>query len=589
MSTDIVVHGEQISREDFLPVNERSPYWSSFWRIFVEHRDRKRPHTRTGYGKPWYAEAARKNLLLLRYHLDLDGENEIRASQGWKPKYPDGFWLGMPHGERTRVALVDIDNHNETWGSYPYIGRQVAINALTLDYLRLLKRTFDVLPFTLWCLSSKTYGVYALDVFDSPHNSRSVHNHHTQILQQHGLHHEVYPLGGRNNRLPFGLDFVTLGEAGPIHDFDPQMDNLLSRRVKPSWEAVYHGLVAEWIKDIERLVSCPTGVRNFRLADYHQRLDQFAEWEHYGFEIEEPHPVSIAIPETPSRASRSQPKASPLPWKVWKGQRTWIQRCVDLAKEGLPVPDCLYEAVVELAKWLLHIELPQGDDNHEVVVDTLMVWLKNKNNGMSSRLEDGEVASVRNQVERIVALSSTSKDFQGIFRRIRAKRCDGKYKQLINLLPILQGVVDQERDNVVLAEQNFFNPRETTENGPQGIEKREKRVLLSAPIMEQDRTPLADRLKPLLAKKKDARQRQLEFCNKLVGFLQDNLNEASIPQEIISSFGYAHHKQQDQAIKLLIKGNVITQEVRRYGEVRRFKLIEAPGGDERLLRGVDAA
>ena len=116
----------------------------------------------------------------------------------------------------------------------------------------------------------------------------------------------------------------------------------------------------------------------------------------------------------------------------------WVER---MARIGLVEDDTMAEVAFELAKWLLWVELYGEDDREARAVELLRRYVLVKHNGFVTRLNDGKEGEVLSQVERIVEgaceMPSGSKE---LFLRIRLKRQQGRYRRLIEIVPILEGV-----------------------------------------------------------------------------------------------------------------------------------------------------
>jgi hypothetical protein len=115
----------------------------------------------------------------------------------------------------------------------------------------------------------------------------------------------------------------------------------------------------------------------------------------------------------------------------------WVER---MAKLGLVEEDSMAEVVFELAKWLLWIELFGEDDREARTIELLQCYVMEKHNGLVTRLNEGKQDEVLSHVRRIVeGAGSMSAESKELFLRVRQKRERREYKQLIQIVPILEG------------------------------------------------------------------------------------------------------------------------------------------------------
>jgi hypothetical protein len=120
-------------------------------------------------------------------------------------------------------------------------------------------------------------------------------------------------------------------------------------------------------------------------------------------------------------------------------EQGWVERIVSLAKHGLCEPDSVGNAVCELAKWLVWVELADMPmtDRLSRTEALLTEWVSLKHNGFSTRWNNGDRDSVINQIGR--AVQAVVDQDADVFRRLRDKRQTGLYRTNIEVAPLLLG------------------------------------------------------------------------------------------------------------------------------------------------------
>lgn len=124
---------------------------------------------------------------------------------------------------------------------------------------------------------------------------------------------------------------------------------------------------------------------------------------------------------------------------VFHGQ--WAKLCHHLAVNGLPEEDSIYQAVHELALWLYFVELFEvaESDRFEQVAQLLLAYVRKKHNGFVTRINDGQIEEVENQILRILksTIGNCSENGKALFADLRQKRSAGLYVDTWRLAPLM--------------------------------------------------------------------------------------------------------------------------------------------------------
>ena len=127
-------------------------------------------------------------------------------------------------------------------------------------------------------------------------------------------------------------------------------------------------------------------------------------------------------------------KTSSVKPKSKSGKRDYWTKLTELALNGLPEPDDLFNYSCQLARGLLFRDYFNDDNRHELAVKEIMSWLDNKNNGEVTRIKTGRRYLIEEEVKRAVSLadSITAQAVRDYWASIRKN--DLIYPQRVELL-----------------------------------------------------------------------------------------------------------------------------------------------------------
>lgn len=487
---DEVEHREML-RELTLPLREVFPEELAVYEEwFVKFFPKSRHYVRKGYDSPFYEvkykktgrpvplyeerlhELLEKHLDYERYGDHLYAHRRKDYEQYFRPE--KRLWLGMLAGRRTQVGCLDIDcsplggskKHTDL-GWYRFSDKSPVMPAkrCTLSYLRKLKAIYDRFrTFDVWCISSESLGMHAWHRFDRPMPTEDVVRYFEKGIRDLGLDGvEVYPRFGRCLRRPFGADYRTIIPA--THERACHIDKV-------------RGGLTCWIEQIQHFVN--PGPRpsfdEILKALYVSFVNQLLNWQRYSYN-DKRHPIDVQAEFANLQAVMRQAKAGnfdegqePLPspgqlitnplhpqpkrekapasasgvsGSVFENVpgRTWPQKVLGLARQGLPASGTLGKVAYEFAKWLLWVEYHGVVDKQPRAVGEIVAWLRRKHNGHSRRMALGDIVEVERQVANAVeqARKINRPESLGLFANIRRKRDAGRYKVTINIGPLLRG------------------------------------------------------------------------------------------------------------------------------------------------------
>ena len=121
--------------------------------------------------------------------------------------------------------------------------------------------------------------------------------------------------------------------------------------------------------------------------------------------------------------------------KTINRNQKWVQFCLFLAHHGFPCHDHFLEVVSTLAKWLAFYECYDLLPDRTHIKELLRTFCLSKNNGYITRLEEGRVNEVLDNVDRIVDDVIDGEDDEGkrIFEEMRMKRDSGQYPEVYEI------------------------------------------------------------------------------------------------------------------------------------------------------------
>ncbi|HBN78431.1 MAG TPA: hypothetical protein DD473_22000 [Planctomycetaceae bacterium] len=389
-------------------------------------------------------------------HLDQDHWREYHEHHDFPCGRPtEFFWIAQNMPKRVSFHAIDADSKN----CVGWIGEGTPDNPVTpvmemgIDHFQNLKAIYDAFPDRIWCITSETLG---LDIIER-HRMRSsfeVHESTKRGLNRIGLGHvEVHPMSGRCKRRPFGEHYRTITSDNVLTTWQNQLDYFDNPGQTPSFRHIALTLIVALKNQWDDWLNNPYGHRN-RGIDVPAEVDrlrtiarQVEEWLDAGCPSETRTIVSMSGQElnNEQEANNSGFTPQPFDYSVLRGGQ-WAKTLKDIARNGLPAEDSLGPIVFEMAKWLWWIELfdlPEPE-RHSRVMKLLIDFVSQKHNGMSSRINNGQLGDVNAQVLRcVVSASSLNVPYpdksKQLFTRLRTKRESGKYLHLIKIVPVLEG------------------------------------------------------------------------------------------------------------------------------------------------------
>lgn len=199
-----------------------------------------------------------------------------------------------------------------------------------------------------------------------------------------------------------GQGGVTLSGRGILRHFADQMGHYLDPSPLPPFVDVVAMLIDLWVDQHAHLASCyseedlrpwePRIDLPGKIARMNERIGRIREWVAGGC----PDEPGEAVATTKTKGMvRKSPKPGCGAGQHWpdecrKPHMKWLDRVHRLASEGLWLPDTLNPALLDLATWLLAVELHDAGDRDERVERLLEVFCAARHNGMSDRLEGVE-------------------------------------------------------------------------------------------------------------------------------------------------------------------------------------------------------
>jgi hypothetical protein len=453
--------------------------WIRYW-------PKKHFIVKRAYDQPWFhalkkvKEGPRPYLPLYpalaiehaEHHLDATTWMWWKQRQGYDRATDDSFWLGMSMPKKSTHAFLDIDTK-------PYLvqwhqplqyhkAKQTAprtpVMNLPLDHFKTLRKLYDHFPERIWAVSSATLGLYAVTTFTQPLDALWIHSQLKKQLAAVGLSQlEVHPMPGRSFRRPFGRDFVTITPEGPLTAWWEQLDYWEFDRRTPSFREIsivlLELMVRQWLTsgfqgDTRSIVDWLNGSE----ADPGPAWTPAVDSASHGLAAAGV-PAAAVASSTPAGGSGQgdsilfpSPTCMSPTLKPKPGQKhdlddyrhgNWVKKLQEVAVNGLDAGN-LHFAFYELAKWLYWVELYGQDDAETEIVALLTTFAEQKHNGHSQRINEGNWQGVESDIVFAVKSAikldrnheSASKE---LFARIRLKRRQGLYREVICLAPLLAG------------------------------------------------------------------------------------------------------------------------------------------------------
>jgi hypothetical protein len=155
-----------------------------------------------------------------------------------------------------------------------------------------------------------------------------------------------------------------------------------------------------------------TGAKVGDVCDRYARLARLAVGSDTGFFLN-----AAVLDHQVVLASESAPKI--------KG--SYFRELLDLALRGVQIPDDLYSICLRpLAQCLFFRDCYDQPNKNSHIVECLMLWLLSKHNGNVSRITNGKIRDLRNQVKRVVAkVHKSPGPIQSYWQKVREN--DSKY------------------------------------------------------------------------------------------------------------------------------------------------------------------
>lgn len=422
-----------------------------------------------GYDRSWFQAKSRgpekrtlhlweeKAIELAERHLDPDKWEWWKQANG-EPDPPPGLqWLGFFRASHTMFNLIDFDAKDFIVGWYESGRQKKPVVIPPVEHFHKLKVIYDAFPPNrVWCVSSDTLGVHAWEHHELV-ESDEVHARQKRVLRQIGLGSvEVHPMPGRCLRRPFGVDYRTITPGGVLEYWPEQLDYWEFDGRTPIFRQIVLTLLnlsVEQMTAFRRSLVCYGNAgrrpshRTCSSSDcnkFASRIADVRKWLNDGCPQPAGETVSVQAGSDSTlrvevvREDQPDERINRLSSPA-NNEQGWVERLVSLAKHGLCEPDSVGNAVCELAKWLVWVELANMPlpDRLSRTEALLTEWVSLKHNGFSTRWNNGDRDSVINQIGR--AVQSVVDQDSEIFQRLRDKRQSGLYRTNIEIAALLLG------------------------------------------------------------------------------------------------------------------------------------------------------
>jgi hypothetical protein len=378
--------------------------------------------------------------------------------------FPPDYWIAMNAGKRSTLKAIDLDNKDNILGYYRQGPAQDArprpLVTMSLDHFQAIKRLYDAFPSHVWCVSSLTLGLHVWETYPHPRTIDAIHAANKPRLQTIGLGAtEIHPMFGRPFRRPFGQDYFTITDKGLLTGWIDQLNYFENVAETPTFAAIYQELRSLLKSNWATFLNYPQDTLQITNRGAHQKyiywktfidIKKFEEdlklcdlWAEQGFPSTLPTSVNggVALGGSCSKvvgSKQENEKHANCDVSLSKVcNNEWVQNCEQWAINGLPCHDSILLVVSQLARWFFFIEFweMQQDERVEKAISLLTHLCLTKNNGFISRLEVGQVETVKEHIVRIVKTAIKETDTQGkmFFSNVRRKRATNQYRRVIHL------------------------------------------------------------------------------------------------------------------------------------------------------------
>lgn len=331
----------------------------------------------TGQIGQYHTDTVQKSLKELVYSTWLykNRTTGVRVPFLWNPAFrSEGF--DFRAGETTRYVVLDLDNHLPTLGS-------------TEAHLLLLRRLVDLLPRLIRCLGgARVFFDYRQDVpqgihiwiwFPYPRKTKDIHRRLRMFLKSNS-DAELDMKLQRNGLLDMGSVEILPSETHCMRFFGTYDRRVFTTvELKPKNESFDAGALLQHLTH-------GVGIGN--------PCVRYGELSRAGLALK----TQVAVPSVPI-CPRTQEVTTKRPQR--KGN--YFAYLIDACLNGVSTPDLLYGSyLVPIATALYFREFHDHPKRNEKVVSTLMEWLETKNNGLVSRVSNGQKESLKRGIRGIV-------------------------------------------------------------------------------------------------------------------------------------------------------------------------------------------
>ena len=438
---------------------------------------------------------AEKHLDFRNFCRSCEVKDRLRP-QDWET----AFWVGSVAGLTTWTSTLDIDQHDRIgwysgptrWhrdeGDSPHDTRYLPVPRPTLRFYAQAKLVFDAFPGRTWAFSSGSLGFAVWHVFAEPETTHVLDRKIRARLTAVGLADlEHYPIPknprskmGKPHRRPCGMDSGIITPDGVLTDPMDQVRWMLSPKGTPDFAMIVHEHMLALRHSYQQFL-VDGGSEDHRQLSLDQKkelvaecetvLDQVTNWMKSGCRITEE--MLIRERREPLNGSElgtnilnstvccvennreeeehnADPDKDDVPACFRSAdladiceQGLWFQFVQFLVYEGFPTEDKVFEVVGTLARWFLFVEFFDRPDSETIAV--LEAYVQNKHNNKISRLSEGKLHEVLEQIPRIVDCIRKSTDVEvGTFEAIRRRRATNSYRHVWNFGPKILGAGNHE-------------------------------------------------------------------------------------------------------------------------------------------------
>jgi hypothetical protein len=325
----------------------------------------------------------------------------------------------------------------------------------SLSFFMKAKVVYDGFPNRIWAFSSANLGLSVWKLYKQQKLTHVVDRRHQNRLDGMGLPTaEHYPVPaktggslGRCHRRPCGLDSGVITPSGVVTNPIEQIRWLIRPRGTPSFDQILSAywtmldtMYEDFLSGGEALDHCRLSAERRRalVAECRAVVEEVKDWVSRGCPIDK-----SVLAEQPKAKLAEQPKAKKvvqpaaltsepelvthmisstregggegkeqsctdadpdyfcqvdLPRIIENGE--WMEFVRFLVEHGIPCEGKFYEVISTLARWFCFVEF--YDRPEKSTSQLLMMYVLRKNNGMVSRLHNGETHEVFAHVDRIV-------------------------------------------------------------------------------------------------------------------------------------------------------------------------------------------